>query len=69
MFIFASIAGGVFFLSYIELLYFLREVTFPVLTICAILFFLDMKTKRNKSLISKKFKNNEFIKLERGKTE
>ncbi len=66
MFIFASISGVVFFLSYIELLYFLRELTFPVLILCAVLFFLDIKEKRNNILISKRFRNNEFIKLERG---
>jgi hypothetical protein len=69
MFIFASIAGALVFLSYIEFFYFLRELTFPVLIVCAILFFLDIKTKRNKILISKKFKNNEFIKLESEKTD
>jgi len=65
MFIFASISGVVFFLSYIELLYFLRELAFSVLALCAVLFFLDIKEKRNKILIGKKFRNNEFIKLER----
>ena len=66
MFIFASISGLVFFLSHIEILYFLRELAFPVLILCAVLFFLDIKKKRNKILIGKKFRNNEFIKLERG---
>ncbi len=67
MFIFASISGAVFFLSYIELLYFLRELTFPVLILCAVLFFLDIKKKRNKILISKKFRDNEFIELKKEK--
>jgi hypothetical protein len=67
MFIFASISGLLFFLSYIELLFFLRELTFPVLVLCAVLFFLDIKRKRNKILIGKKFRNNEFIELKKGK--
>ena len=61
------IRKNLFFLSYIEILYFLREVSFPVLVVCAILFFLDIKTKRNKILMSKKFRNNEFIDLKKAK--
>jgi len=67
MLIFASISGGIFFLSYIEFLFFLRELAFPVLIICAVLFFLDLKKKRNKILIGKKFRNNEFIELKKEK--
>ncbi|MFX1446086.1 MAG: hypothetical protein ACFFHV_21970 [Promethearchaeota archaeon] len=65
MFLFASISAGIFFLSYIEFLYFLRELSFPVLIICATLFFLDLKKKRNKILIGKQFRNNEFIDLKK----
>ena len=66
MFIIASISGVIFFLSYIEIFYFLRELAFSVLILCALLFFFDIKEKRNKILISKKFRTNDFIKLKRG---
>jgi len=65
MFIFASISGLVFFLSYIELLYFLRELAFSVLILCAVLFFLDIREKRNKIFLGKRFRNNEFIDLKK----
>ena len=67
MFIFASTSGIIFFLSYIEFLYFLRELTFPVLILCAVLFFFDLKKKTNKILIGKRFRNNEFITLKKEK--
>lgn len=67
MFIFASISGIVFFLSYIEILYFLRELAFSVLVLCAVLFFLDIKEKKTKYLMGKKFRNNEFIVLKKEK--
>ncbi len=66
MLISVAISGALFFLSYIEFFYFLREITFIILVLCAVLFLLDIIEKRNKIFISKKYRNNEFIKLERG---
>jgi len=65
MFIIASISGVIFFLSYIEILYFIREFAFSVLALCAVLFFLEIKEKRTKFLIAKKYRNNEFIELKK----
>ena len=65
MIIVASISGLGFFLSYLEYFFFLRGIAVLVLVLSTILFFLDIIEKRNKFLISKAFKNNEFINMEK----
>ena len=65
MFISALISGSLIFLSYIEFFYFLREPAFLFLVLCAGLFLLDIIEKKNKIFVSKKYRNNEFINLEK----
>ena len=65
MIVVASISGLIFFLSYLENLYFLRAISVLVFVLSTILFFLDIIEKRNKFLINKAFKNNEFINMEK----
>ncbi|TFG30046.1 MAG: hypothetical protein EU532_01835 [Promethearchaeota archaeon] len=65
MFMLASISALMFFLSYIEILYFLRESAFILLVVSAVLFFIDIKEKKNTIFLSKKYRNNEFVKLEK----